>query len=184
MEVYCTAPYWANTGDLVGLREGGAERTNLKTLNYSYERFIVYGRKGVVGRRDGRRGNWLSATVLLEIAPCYFSPGGGNPGGQFLIQPVQLDVQYVNSDYCTYLESQNLQVENSKRNVILHRWLRVVCYFHASPPGPWIQHNYSRQAGQAGAFKGTLEKRNCVNLFCFVTALRSVCQLFFCGLVK
>lgn len=75
-----------------GVRE---ERTNLKILNYSYQRFMVYWQMGVVGRRDGQCGNWSSATVLLEIAPCYFTPGVGNPGGQFLIQLVQFDVRYV-----------------------------------------------------------------------------------------
>lgn len=67
--------------------------------------------------------------------PATFPPGGGNPGGQFLIQLVQLNVQYVNSDDCTYLESWKLQGK-IQRDIILRRWLRVVCYLHASPPGP------------------------------------------------
>lgn len=52
----------------------GKENANLKILNYSYQRFMVYGRKGIGSRGDGRCGNWLSATVLLKIAPCYIPP--------------------------------------------------------------------------------------------------------------
>lgn len=148
MEVYCTAPYWTMVG-------GCKERTNLKILNYSYQRFMVYGRKWIGGRGDGRCGNWSSATILLKIAPCYVPPRWRKPRG-----PISNPTSAVERAICQLWLLYLFRVleaagENSKRDIILRRWLRAVCYLHASPPGPWIQRNYARQAGQGGALKGT-----------------------------
>lgn len=182
MEVYCTAPYWKKVGG--GQGEDKFEDTQL---------FIskIYGLWAEVNRRsgDGRCGNWSSATILLKIAPCYIPPRWRKPRG-----PISNPTSAVGRAICQLWLLYLFRVleaagENSKRDIILRRWLRAVCYLHASPPGPWIQRNYARQAGQGGALKGTPWKEDlcqpislhycaeeCMSIILFI--------YFFCSLVK
>lgn len=75
MAAYCMTPYWIKKD----------EKTNLKLLNYSYQRFILWrwkesGEELEPEGEDSWCGNWFSATVLLRD---FFL--GGDPRGQFLI---------------------------------------------------------------------------------------------------
>lgn len=134
MEVYCTAPYWVKTGGVQMEARGRGEDKFEDTQLFISK---IYGLWAEGSRGKRRRQVW---ELVVEFAPCYLTPGVENPGGQFLIQLVHSGAQYVKSDYCTYLESQKLQVENSKEYVILHRWLRVVCVISTYLPSG---HEYS-----------------------------------------
>lgn len=80
MVANCVTPYWIKK----------EEKTNLKLLNYSYQRFILWPRKESGGElepwgEDSWCGNWFLTTVL----PSFFLFLGGDPRGQFLIHQGQ-----------------------------------------------------------------------------------------------